>query len=520
MASKKMKRTFLSLEQKVGVIRYAENNPGVGARAVAEANGIGKTQACDILRNKESILAEYDSNPSPSKLKRCRVSKFTEVNDVLYEWYIIARSKNIHPSGPQLTAKAKAIAVRLGKPEFEGSNGWLSKWKARYNVKRESADSADTVPSTQVASRKETLPEILGGYSKENIFNFNETGLLWRALPNAEFGQTLEQCKSGEKSQHRFTVAFLANAAGDKETPVVVWTADQPKCFRGLDRTHLPVKYCHQSKAWMSAGILHSYLTAFNQKMREQKRSVVVLLSNAGSHLPGVVQGHYSNIKIVFLPATATKLQPLNLGVISMFKARYRRLLLQYVSIKIDSSTPASEVIKSVSVLTALQWVAHAWGEVKSTTIQRCFRSAGCMGASVPGSVSMNYRSKETDTVISEIPPLISRVMGSLEHCSAVEYINGDSSLPVCFDISDGRWEEQFLLSLSDDAELIVVDDSQLEEDLDIPPPAPKIQSYLEAGKSLEEVKVFLEDRGCFEEASAVSSVLTHVVKCHSSSLV
>ena len=518
MASKKMKRTFLSLEQKVGVIRFAENNPGVGARAVAEANGIGKTQACDILRNKESILAEYDSNPSPSKLKRCRVSKFTEVNDTLYEWYIVARSKNIHPSGPQLATKAKEIAARLGKPEFEGSNGWLSKWKARYNVKRESADPASTAPST-VASRKETLPEILGGYAKENIFNFNETGLLWRALPNAEFGQTMEQCKTGEKSQHRFTVAFLANAAGDKETPVVVWTTDQPKCFRGLDRSHLPVKYCHQSKAWMSAGILHSYLTAFNLKMREQKRSVVVLLSNSGSHLPGVVQGHYSNIKIVFLPVTAKKLQPLNLGVISMFKARYRRLLLQYVSVKMDSSMPASEVIKSVSVLMALQWVAQAWGEVKSTTIQRCFRNAGCVSASVTGNVTVSYRSKETDTVIAEIPSLISRVMGSLEHCSAVEYINGDSSLPVCFDISNDRWEEQFLLSLSDDTELIVVDDSQSEEDLDIPPPVPTIKSYLEAAKSLEEVKVFLEGQGCFEEASAVSSVLTHVVKGHSSSL-
>ncbi len=39
-----------------------------------------------------------------------------------------AGSKNIYPAGPQLIKKAKQIADILGKPEFKGSNGWLTKW--------------------------------------------------------------------------------------------------------------------------------------------------------------------------------------------------------------------------------------------------------------------------------------------------------------------------------------------------------------------------------------------------------
>ena len=79
----------------------------------------------NILKSKEStcILAAYESNTSTSK--KCRVSKFSDVNERLYEWYSMACSKNTYPGAPQLVVKAKEIATRLGKPDFEGTSGWL-----------------------------------------------------------------------------------------------------------------------------------------------------------------------------------------------------------------------------------------------------------------------------------------------------------------------------------------------------------------------------------------------------------
>ncbi len=58
------------------------------------------------------------------------------MNEALYQWYVMACSKNIYPCGPQLAEKAREIAARLGKPEFKGTNGWLTKWKKRYNIRR------------------------------------------------------------------------------------------------------------------------------------------------------------------------------------------------------------------------------------------------------------------------------------------------------------------------------------------------------------------------------------------------
>ena len=96
---------------------------------------------------------------------------------------------NIFPGGPQLIEKAKQIAERLGKSDFKGSNGWLEKWKKRFNVKmvKVCGESGDVSGDT-IESWLERLPELVDGYQKENIWNMDETGVFWKALPDRGFG--------------------------------------------------------------------------------------------------------------------------------------------------------------------------------------------------------------------------------------------------------------------------------------------------------------------------------------------
>ena len=61
----------------------------------------------------------YESNASSSHLKY-RTSEYSEINEKLYEWYLLACSKNIYPDGPQLKEKAREIAERLGKTDLGG----------------------------------------------------------------------------------------------------------------------------------------------------------------------------------------------------------------------------------------------------------------------------------------------------------------------------------------------------------------------------------------------------------------
>ena len=79
----------------------------------------------------------------------------------------MATARNIYPDGKILMEKAQDIAAHLGMAEeFKASNGWLTRWKERYNVSQRSisGESGD-VSSQTVDSWLECLPSIVAGKS-------------------------------------------------------------------------------------------------------------------------------------------------------------------------------------------------------------------------------------------------------------------------------------------------------------------------------------------------------------------
>ena len=130
-------------------------------------------------------------------------------------------------------------------------------------------------------------------------------------------------------------------------------------------------------------------------------------------------------------------------------KTHYRRLLLQYVLAKIDNATKATDVTSSINVLIAIRWVALAWKEVKGTTIIKCFKKAGILSDTLDIQESTCICSSEdpfedVDEAAS-LAPLISAAMGTQDACSVSDYVNGDSELPVCTDLDNDHWEDNFM---------------------------------------------------------------------------
>ena len=73
-----------------------------------------------------------------------------------------------------------------------------------------------------VSSWKERLSAITAGYALDDVWNLDETGCFYRALPDKNLSEKAKRRKGGKKSKERLTVALIASARGEKRKPIVI----------------------------------------------------------------------------------------------------------------------------------------------------------------------------------------------------------------------------------------------------------------------------------------------------------
>ena len=93
----------------------------------------------------------------------------------------------------------------------------------------------------------ERLKEFCKGYKPEDIWNKDETGCFFPALPEKSLALEGRRCKGGKESKVRMTVAFFVNANGEKEEPIVIWKSKNPRCFKNLRDKQRPANVTYFS---------------------------------------------------------------------------------------------------------------------------------------------------------------------------------------------------------------------------------------------------------------------------------
>jgi len=76
-----------------------------------------------ILKNKEVIMDTCANNETLNHAKRKRSSNYSDVNQVVCDWYTMCRNSNIPVSGSMLQEEATLIAEKLEISDFVASNG-------------------------------------------------------------------------------------------------------------------------------------------------------------------------------------------------------------------------------------------------------------------------------------------------------------------------------------------------------------------------------------------------------------
>ena len=70
--------------------------------------------------------------------------------------------------------------------------------------------------------------------------------------------------------------------------------------------------------------------------MKKAKRKIVIFVNNCAVHSKDF--NNFSNVKVHFLPSNSTSvLQPMDQGVINVFKQHYRKRLVKQMLVKLDS---------------------------------------------------------------------------------------------------------------------------------------------------------------------------------------
>lgn len=117
-----------------------------------------------------------------------------------------------------MVAKAKEIAAYLRRPDFEGTTGWLSKWKKHYNVKR----------ATICGESGDVSGGIITSWKGQKLYKIMRNKIFSTQMRQALFGehcQTVDSVKRGsnarqgwEKEQMQIHHHVLIECSGEKET--------------------------------------------------------------------------------------------------------------------------------------------------------------------------------------------------------------------------------------------------------------------------------------------------------------
>uniref|UniRef100_H3AM58 HTH CENPB-type domain-containing protein n=1 Tax=Latimeria chalumnae TaxID=7897 RepID=H3AM58_LATCH len=269
-------------------------------------------------KKKEDIASEFGVLPNTlehkfkKQRKKLRGSEHKEVEDALHMWLKSARNDNIPLSGPILAAKAEKLAVDLGNEKF-------------------------------------------------TIERFKKTPEYCEVNQSVVLAIKGKNCHGGKHCKKRITVMVAADMDSSEKLKLLII---------GKNVKSLPVDHKANTRAWMTSNIFSEWVKKFDRKMECQKRKVLVFIDNCPVH-PTVATLKVTTV--IFLPTNSTsKLQPMDQGIIKLFKQNYRCLLLQH-SIACFESWENAEI----NLLEAIQFAHRAWRKVTIRCISSCFAKAG-----------------------------------------------------------------------------------------------------------------------------------------------
>ncbi|XP_046659158.1 tigger transposable element-derived protein 6-like [Homalodisca vitripennis] len=198
--------------------------------------------------------------------KKAKKGELQDVEEAIIKWLKQCRDKNVPVGGPILQEKPQQFAEQLGHADFRASNGWLDRFKKRHEISfKKICGESVAVNVVTCEDWKAKLPDLIRGYNADDIYNADETGLVFKCLPDKTLTFKRDPCNRGKNSQDRLTVLLCNSSSGtDKLKPLVIGKSNKPRCFKNVST--LPTDFKANNKVWINREVFDGWLKQTNEK--------------------------------------------------------------------------------------------------------------------------------------------------------------------------------------------------------------------------------------------------------------
>ncbi|XP_064090914.1 tigger transposable element-derived protein 1-like isoform X2 [Macrobrachium nipponense] len=398
------RRKAITMETKYYIIKRSEK--GETNTEIGRALGLNRTTVQSIVKDKERILQHMECGASMKAVTTqgatTRIGKQHNPNLVAMEklllvWLEDQIQRHVPVGIALIQEKARELYEVVVEKQGEGSatesfaasRGWFNRFKVRANLHNLKLQGEVASADEEAAERfPGCLAEIIreGGYTADQVFSVEETGLFWKRMPSRTYISKEEKTAPGHKvSKERLTLLLGSNASGDfKLKPLLVYLAENPRALNGIFKPQLPVIWKANKKAWVTDGIFEEwfndhFVPSAKKHLEEKGQEFKVLLVlNTGPGYPINLGEVYPEVEVVYLPPNTTSLlQPMGQGVIGSFKAYYTRRTFRHVLSVTENSggkLDVRQVWKTYSILDAIKNIAAAWNEVKKSNLNGAWK--------------------------------------------------------------------------------------------------------------------------------------------------
>lgn len=175
------------------------------------------------------------------------------------------------------------------------------------------------------------------------------------------------------------TLLLGGNAAGNfKLKPLLVYHSETPKALKGYAKPNLPVIWRSNKKAWVTTSIFQDWFCTYFCPAVEKycaqnniAHKVLLILDNSTCH-PGNLNDLSQHVRVEFLPKnTKTRIQPMDQGVKTTFKAYYLRRLINQFKREMNSENKPTvrEYWQNYNIKNAIENIYHSWNDLTLATM-------------------------------------------------------------------------------------------------------------------------------------------------------